>query len=386
MRTIDAALDLHAAGIMIAGVDQSGAIKVPATTDRRAICAVFRDGQPHIPAAVLGNGLVVLRFNGDEIYRRVVENIRSQDRGLFGLLAVLRSPSGQWTMLVRVQGGTAPAGEVLALDKSRKPLVEMLGAGDLVVFGGQDAPVWRQGNLKSIPTLPQASVDILLAAGRMVNEWGEPDETNTISAPKAEPEPVTEAVTAGDAPAPIREEAPQAGGRAAVPDLDLFERQSKSWSVIPLKQGQKRPEESKWQDWCSTKRPFRRADFQGRNAGVACGPASGVLVLDLDDLDAFNVLAEGHRLEIPDTYTVRTGSGKPHFYFQYPEDGREYGNMTVKHPLRSKHTVFDMRGLGGQVVAAGSIHPDTGRPYVIERHIAVAPVPAWILKLYNEGK
>ena len=171
-----------------------------------------------------------------------------------------------------------------------------------------------------------------------------------------------------------------------VPDLELFERQSKPWSVIPLKPGQKRPEESKWQEWCSTKRPFRRADFQGRNAGIACGPASGVLVLDLDDLDAFNVLAEVHQLEIPDTYTVRTGSGKPHFYFKYPDDGQEYGNLTVKHPMRSKHTVFDMRGLGGQVVAAGSIHPDTGRPYIIERNLAVVSVPAWILKLYNEGK
>jgi len=170
------------------------------------------------------------------------------------------------------------------------------------------------------------------------------------------------------------------------PDLDLFERQSKSWSVIPLKEGQKAPQESGWQKWCSAKRPFRRDDFQGRNAGIACGPASGVLVLDLDDLDAFNVLAEVHQLEIPDTYTVRTGSGKPHFYFQYPDDGREYANMTVKHPLRSKHTVFDMRGLGGQVVAVGSIHPDTGKRYIIERHIAVAAAPAWVLKLYNEGK
>jgi hypothetical protein len=220
--------------------------------------------------------------------------------------------------------------------------------------------VWRQGNLKAIPTLPLASVEILLAAGRMVNEWGEPESRLP--------------------------EAPQAAARLAGPDLDLFERQSKSWSVIPLKEGQKAPLESGWQKWCSTKRPWRRSDFQGRNAGIACGPASGVLVLDIDDPDAFTLLTELHRLEIPDTYTVRTGSGKPHFYFQYPDDGREYGNMTVKHPLRSKHTVFDMRGLGGQVVAAGSIHPDTGKPYVIERHIAVAPAPAWILKLYNEGK
>lgn len=368
MRPLDIALDLHAAGIPVAGVDQSGAAKAPATTDRRAVCATFRDGEPHIPAAVIGNGLAALRFHGDEIYRRVVEGIRTQERGLFDKLAVLRTPSARWETLFRVQGGAAPAGEILARDKDDKPLVEILGADDLVLFGGPDAPLWKQGNAKSIPILPEASVGLLLAAARAIDETAKAVTDDAV--PEAAPEP----------------EAPQAEARGAGPDLDLFERQAKSWSVIPLIKGQKRPQETGWERHCKTKRPFRRADFRDRNAGIACGPASGVLVLDLDDLDAFNVLAEAHRLEIPDTYTVRTGSGKPHFYFQYPDDGREYGNMTVKHPLRSKHTVFDMRGLGGQVVAAGSIHPDTGRPYVIEHHFAVAPVPAWVLRLYNEGK
>ncbi len=366
MRHIDIALDLHAAGIPVAGVDEAGTVKVPASTDRRAICATFRDGQPHIPVAVLGSGLLALRFHGDEPYRLAVENIRSKDRGLFDKLALLRSPSARWTVLVRPQGDAAPTGKILARDRDGEVLVEILGAGDLVVFGGPDAPVWRQGGVKSIPTLPKPSVDLFLVAARAVNEAAE-------AGVAAEHEP-------------IREEAPQVEARRAGPDLDFFERQSKSWSVIPLKEGQKAPQENGWQKWCSAKRTFRRADFQGRNAGIACGPASGVLVLDVDDVDAFTILAEVHRLEIRDTFTVRTGKGRPHFYYKYPDDGCEYGNLTVKHPMRSKYTVFDMRGLGGQVVAAGSIHPDTGKPYVIERHMAVAPAPAWILKLYNEGK
>ncbi|MEA5089268.1 bifunctional DNA primase/polymerase [Solidesulfovibrio sp.] len=364
MRHIDLALDLHAAGIPVTGVDQAGTVKVPASTDRRAICATFQDGQPHIPAAVMGNVLFALRFHGDEVYRRAVENLRAKDRGLFDKLAVMRTPSARWETLFRVQDGAAPAREVLARDKTGEMLVELLGAGDLVLFGGPDAPVWKQGNPKTIPTLPAASLDLLLVAAKAVDEAAEAEAAS----------------------GPIQEEAPQADARRAVPDLDLFERQSKSWSVIPLKPGQKRPEESGWQKWCSTKRTFRRADFQGRNAGVACGPASGVLVLDVDDVDAFTILAEVHRLEIPDTFIVRTGKGRPHFYYKYPDDGRDYGNLSMKHPMRPKSTVFDMRGLGGQVVAAGSIHPDTGKPYVIERHMAVAPVPAWILKLYNEGK
>lgn len=368
MRPLDIALDLHAAGIPVAGVDQSGAVKAPATTDRRAICATFRDGEPHFPAAVIGNGLAALRFHGDEIYRRVVEGIRAQDRTLFDKLAVLRTPSARWETLFRVQGSAAPAGEILARDKDNKPLVEILGADDFVLFGGPDAPLWKQGNAKTIPTLPEASVGLLLTVARAIDEAAEAAVDDVTS--EAAPEP----------------EAPQAEARRAVPDLDLFERQAKSWSVIPLVKGQKRPQETGWERHCKTQRPFRRADFRDRNAGIACGPASGVLVLDVDDMDAFSMLAEARRLSLPDTYTVRTGKGRPHFYYQYPDDGREYGNLSIKHPLRPKHTVFDMRGMGGQVVAAGSIHPDTGKPYVIERHIAVAPAPAWILKLYNEGK
>ena len=214
MRNIDIALDLFDAGIAVAGVDQAGAIKAPATTDRRAICATFQDGQPHIPAAVMGNGLAVIRFHGDEPYRRTVENIRAGDGSLFNMLSVMRSPSGKWTVLFRVQGGAAPAGEILARNKDGKALVAVLAEGDLVQFGGTDAPVWRQGGVKTIPVLSQASVDILLAAARATDE-----------APEAPTEPVTEPVITDAvpeaAPEPETVEASQVEepATAAAPDL-----------------------------------------------------------------------------------------------------------------------------------------------------------------------
>ena len=76
--------------------------------------------------------------------------------------------------------------------------------------------------------------------------------------------------------------------------LDIFEFLSASFSLIPLVGGFpapgqpsrefKRPTESNWQQWCEQKRPFNRKDFAPERAGVACGPASGVLVLDVDDM------------------------------------------------------------------------------------------------------
>jgi hypothetical protein len=142
-------------------------------------------------------------------------------------------------------------------------------------------------------------------------------------------------------------------------DLDLFERQAARFSLIPL--DGKKPFEKDWQQWCEAKRAFNRKDFEGHNAGVCCGPASEVLVLDVDDPQAFEALLLGNGLAVPETRTVITGSGKPHFYFKYPQGGVRVGNKSFKHPVFPRHTIYDIRGVGGQVVAAGFIHPETGK-------------------------
>jgi hypothetical protein len=165
------------------------------------------------------------------------------------------------------------------------------------------------------------------------------------------------------------------------PDLKLFERQAEAFSLIPL--NGKRPIEEGWQQWCKTKREFNRRDFEGHNAGVCCGPASGVLVLDVDDPEAFEALLESNGDVVPKTFTVMTGSDKPHYYFNYPAGGVTIGNKSFKHPLFSRHTIYDVRGVGGQVVAAGSVHPDTGKLYRVEKHVAIAPPPPWLLSMHN---
>jgi len=161
------------------------------------------------------------------------------------------------------------------------------------------------------------------------------------------------------------------------PNIALFEKQSKAFSLIPL--NGKSPFEGGWQKYCEQKRDFKKEDFEGHNAGVCCGPASNCLVLDIDDPDAFDVLCKENGLDVPETYTVLTGTGKPHYYFKYPE-GAEVGNKSLKHPVYPKHTIFDIRGNGGQVVAAGSIHPETGKLYKIDKKTKGAPGPKWLLE------
>ena len=139
----------------------------------------------------------------------------------------------------------------------------------------------------------------------------------------------------------------------------------------------KRPIDKRWQRYCSEKSPVSPKELNGRNCGVTCGPASGCIVLDIDDADAFTSTCEKHDWHVPETYTIETGSGGHHYYFLYPQDGRKYGN------LARKAMGFDVRGHGGQVVAAGSIHPDTGKPYIVLHDIPMVKPPQWLLGLYK---
>ena len=160
--------------------------------------------------------------------------------------------------------------------------------------------------------------------------------------------------------------------------IDLWRQLAeKGFSMIPG--NGKAPIEKDWTKWCHVRRPFNRSDFLGHNALVACGPASGALVLDADDLVLFGRVGTKNGWSLPPTFTVETGSGTDHYYYQYPNDGQVYGNRAFK------KLGFDLRGDGGCVVAAGSIHPDTGRAYFITKDVPLAPAPAWILEQYRTG-
>ena len=118
------------------------------------------------------------------------------------------------------------------------------------------------------------------------------------------------------------------------------------------------------------------------NLGVATGTAAGVWVLDLDLHDpSASGLASIQSLEavhgaLPDTLTVRTGTGGLHLYWRMPLD-RKVRNRAKMRPG------IDARGDGGYVVAPPSVHPDTGTVYAVPdagRH-PVVDAPAWLLDL-----
>jgi hypothetical protein len=150
----------------------------------------------------------------------------------------------------------------------------------------------------------------------------------------------------------------------------------KGFSLIPV--DGKKPFETNWTKYCLTKRTFNDQDFSDKNAGVCCGPASGILVLDIDDPVAFENLKKANHWDVPETYTVHTGGGGFHLYYIYPEDGNNYGCKSLKHPAWSGHTVLDVKGNGGFVVSPGSIHPETGRLYKVEKDFEIVEAPDWL--------
>lgn len=141
----------------------------------------------------------------------------------------------------------------------------------------------------------------------------------------------------------------------------------------------------KWQERATTDEKTIRlwfAQYPDCNFGIATGEESGVFVVDLDPkhggLESWNFLIDENG--VPETWEVRTGSGGRHLYFKYPK-GAEIRNSSNK-----VGRGIDIRASGGQVVAAGSVHPN-GQLYEWVNHpskVKLAKAPKWLMELIME--
>ena len=162
------------------------------------------------------------------------------------------------------------------------------------------------------------------------------------------------------------------------PRIEIYQEISKRFSIFRVHSNSKDAAQKEWQRYCHAKIPFNKYAFidpagQAMNAGIACGPANGVIVVDTDDLELFQNWCTENNISdpTPDTFTVTSGGKSNHYYYLYPKDGNEYRKCKVPG--------VDLIGIGGYAVAPGSIHPDTGKPYFISNDIPIAPAPQWVL-------
>lgn len=143
-------------------------------------------------------------------------------------------------------------------------------------------------------------------------------------------------------------------------DAELLARAG--YDLIPLRDGSKAPRDKNW--------PTRRyvaadviaeARAHGSSLGVRLGPTD--LVVDVDprnggDFSLRTLVAECG-LDLEECPHVLTGGGGHHYYLRKPAGLATVGGLP-------QYPGIDFKKQGGQVVAPGSVHPDTGRHYESE--------------------
>jgi hypothetical protein len=124
----------------------------------------------------------------------------------------------------------------------------------------------------------------------------------------------------------------------------------------------------KYQSEIATEEEINRWWTKVPNAsiGVVTGKISGIVVVDIE--------AGGDTKDLPPTVIVRTGGGGFHFFYKHP-------NTPVKNRVRIREKT-DIRGDGGYVVAAPSLHK-SGNRYewaVTPEDAGFEDFPQWILE------
>lgn len=119
--------------------------------------------------------------------------------------------------------------------------------------------------------------------------------------------------------------------------------------------------------------------WPGCNWGCATGAKSGFFVVDTDSFDGWLwFMAQG----LPATYTVKTGNPDPYrlqYYFRMP------AGIRVKNSASEIAPGVDVRGDGGMVLIAPSLHP-SGNRYAVVEDLAIAEAPAWLIELVKDER
>lgn len=162
------------------------------------------------------------------------------------------------------------------------------------------------------------------------------------------------------------------------------------YELIPLKRGQKVPKDKNW-----TRKLYKNSDQtnhmeRGGNVGVRL--RAGDLVIDVDprnfgdgwkDVDPFSEFVLSQGLDPTSWPRVATGGGGSHYFLTKPND------ISVVDSLRDFPGV-EFKTLGRQVVAPGSVHPETGKLYrwdgLDDDPSAAPPAPTSLIDAISRSK
>ena len=119
--------------------------------------------------------------------------------------------------------------------------------------------------------------------------------------------------------------------------------------------------------------------WEDANIGVATGKEAGFFALDVDPrkggAEALASL-EAKYGKLPETRSADTGGGGAHHLFRYPD-------FAVKNPTGELGPGLDIKGEGGAIVVAPSLHAG-GKRYRWRNSAPIADAPQWFLRLLRE--
>lgn len=143
----------------------------------------------------------------------------------------------------------------------------------------------------------------------------------------------------------------------------------------------KHPRMRGWKEHATANQHVVPSRFRIRpsNLGVATGRRSGLIVVDLDPRHGSHAALVQLRQErgaLPSTLTARTGGGGEHLYYRWPT-GLYAGNGL---PALHGYPGIDVRGQGGLVVVAPSLHKSGGSYEWMDGPDEPAPLPDWCLE------
>ncbi len=192
--------------------------------------------------------------------------------------------------------------------------------------------------------------------------------------------------------AEVKFEDTSAGGQAPTPGAAAYACSRLGFRVFPLVPGTGTPALKAYPDHATTDsdqiREWWNWQYPGYGVGIACGPESGIWVLDIDvkkGVDGFASLVDlesrtgtyRYGYDFTKTMTVRTPSGGAHLYFRWAEG--------VVNSTSRLGPGLDVRADHGYVRAPGWGGYDVVARYGV-RNLAVLSAPEWLTVLAYKRK
>lgn len=157
-------------------------------------------------------------------------------------------------------------------------------------------------------------------------------------------------------------------------------------SVIPINPTGKKPF-VKWKPY-QTSLPTEAeinywwTKWPNANVGIVTGSLSGIVILDVDGVDAMKLL-EGR--DLPPTVSVMTREDRYQYWYRHP--GKRIKNFTN---ILGNDSHVDIRADGGYAVIPPSVHPETNKPYrwlnnLSIDDIEIADMPQWLIDITRAG-